>query len=284
MSLLTLSMCVLLNEPLCRSGRLLGVAAQQSLRFDWRRYAALGPHYNMHMYQVRLWALEHALTMIGRTLTGARVLEVGCGTGFYTKYCAQQGVVDYVGLDLTSVSVSELQKRFSKFHFVRADVTQGTPDVGMNFDVVLVADVLFHIVDDHAFAAVIRNIAFWLRNGGLLIASDVFPPSTVQTAPHCRNRSLDNYQIHFRQYGLQIIHMKPIFAVLQPPPVILGVARPWRWYARLWRYSLRLARWTPIDRLLPDLLAWLDRRFFLPRWGIQAPNSKWLPAVKDDVA
>jgi len=105
----------------------------------------LGPAYNARLYKARQEALEKGLKVVGRTFQGARVLEAGCGTGFYT--------------DLS-----------------------------------------------------------WF----------------------------------------------------------------WKGYAMFWRYAWRLARWSVVDYLLPPVLAWLDKNWFLPKWGSRAPNNKWLFALKEE--
>ncbi len=243
-------------------------------------YATLGPRYNARMYQARLDALERALAAVNRSLKGTRVLEVGCGTGFYTDYCARQGVADYVGLDITEVSVVTLRQRYPKFTFLQADVTNGTLNLEMAFGIVLAADVLFHIVDEKAFCIAMQNICRWVEPKGLLILSDVFPPVTVRTALHCRHYALNKYEQLLAAQGLSVAHIEPIFAILHPPPLILGTSFVWRAYAWLWRYGWRLARWSLADWALPTTLGWLDEHFFLPRFGLHAPNSKWLLAVK----
>lgn len=247
-------------------------------------YGALGPHYNARMYQARLQALERALTASGRTLANAHFLEVGCGIGFYTEYARRHGIADYVGLDITSQSISRLREVYPQFRFYQADISCTSIELDEEFDIVLAADVLFHIVDDDAFRRALHNIASRLKPNGLFIVSDVFPPQTLQTSVHVRSRALEDYVACLRPDGVQPLHIEPIFAILQPPPLIPGFPGGWRIYSRLWRYWFRLARWSLIDRLLPDFLSWLDRRFFLPRYGIKAPNTKWLLAMKSDVA
>lgn len=246
-------------------------------------YAGLGFRYNRWLYRVRLEALERGLKTIGRTFKGMRILEAGCGTGFYTEYCLQQEVNTYVGVDITSVSVETLRKQYPEFSFIQADISAESLSerVKKNFDVVLAADVLFHIVDHNAFERAIQNLCSLLCPGGLLIISDVFPVSTVQVAPHVCFRSMDEYTRLLSQNHHRILHIEPIFAILQPPPYISHVSWTWKGYALLWRFGWRLARWNMVDRLLPPGLAWLDRNLFCPRWGRQAPNSKWLFAVKD---
>lgn len=241
-------------------------------------HAGLGLHYNACLYKARLEALEKGLASIQRTLQGARVLEVGCGTGFYTEYCFRQAVRKYVGMDITSVSVETLRERYPEFHFIQADITKET--IEEDFDVVLAADVLFHIVDDAAFERAVQNLCSVLSPNGLLIISDVFPKFTVQVAPHVRLRSLDEYNRLLNENHIRLVLIEPIFAVLQPPPFVPHTSWFWKGYALLRRGGVRLARFSIVDRLLPTVLAWLDKRLFLPLWGQGAPNNKWLLAIK----
>src|SRR5687767_7087464 len=85
-------------------------------------HRSLGPYYNQYMYRVRLRTLEWALKASGYQFAGKRVLEVGCGTGFYTGLCQRQGVASYTGVDIAPVSVRNLSQRFPHFTFLRADI------------------------------------------------------------------------------------------------------------------------------------------------------------------
>ena len=128
------------------------------------------------------------------------------------------------------------------------------------------------------------EISSLLRPNGLLIISDVFPTATIQTASHVRLRSLSEYNRLFSENQTRILHIEPIFAILQPPSFIPSLSWFWKGYALFWRYAWRLARWSVMDHLLPPVLAWLDKNWFLPKWGSQAPNNKWLFALKENVA
>lgn len=246
-------------------------------------HAGLGPRYNAQLYKARLQALERGLINNGRTLKGARVLEVGCGTGFYTEYCLRQEVRTYVGVDITSISVETLGKQYPNFRFIQADITEEIAEtVGGDYDVVLAADVLFHIVNDNAFERAIQNLCFALSSDGLLIIADVFPACTTQVAPHVRLRSLDEFTCLLNENHTRIVHIEPIFAILQPPPFIPCTSWSWKGYASLWRavQRLQLTRLRVVDRLLPPTLGWLDKWLFCPLLGHQAPNNKWLLAIK----
>lgn len=243
-------------------------------------YSLLGPYYNNRLYAARLQALERALAQANASLKGAHVLEVGCGSGFYTAYCAQQSVSSYTGLDITAVSVTNLRQQFPQFNFLQADISATNLNLAEKPDVVLIADVLFHIVEEKKFELAIKNMAGWLPTGGLLILSDIFPPKTSRIAAHFLGRSLEAYKHVLASQGLTILHLEPIFALLQPPPVVPGMTLPWKAYGWLWRYGWRVAKWPFLAKPLAKGLGFLDNHFMLPRFGQHAPNSKWLLAVK----
>ncbi len=244
-------------------------------------FQSLGRNYNRVLYRTRLAALERALGAVGWGLSGRTVLEAGCGTGFYTEVCRRAGVASYTGLDITAVSVERLAPLYPEFTFARADISEEPADPEGAFDVVLAADVLFHIVDDGRFRAALAGLARSVRPQGLLILSDVLPAAPVTTAPHCRLRSLADYQSVLAGQGLSVRHVEPIFAILQPPPLLPGYTLAWRAYARVWQYGLMpFARQAWFDRVVPPLLGKMDTSFFLRRAGMQAPSSKWLVATK----
>ena len=247
-------------------------------------HGSLGPQHNARMYLARQRTLTLALRSVGRSLEGCRVLDVGCGSGFYTEYCLRNHVGEYVGLDIAQVSVETLRRQYPQFRFMIGDVSDERLLPGSDFDVVLAADVLFHIVDDEAFSQALANIAVWLNPGGLLVLSDVLPRVTFQSAPHCRYRSRDEYRALLNQNDLRVAHEEPIFALLQPPPHGGSAGPLWWAYAWVWRYGWRIARIPGVDRLLARALGWLDEAFFLRALGRGAPNSKWLLAVKGNVA
>lgn len=247
-------------------------------------HGSLGPGYNTRLYRARRRALDRALRAVGRDLGGRRVLDIGCGSGFYTEYSLEKGAGDYVGIDITRVSIETLRLRYPDFQFMIGDVSSERLIMEAPFDLILAADVLFHIVDDQAFSRALANIAAWLSPGGVLILSDVFPETTLQTAAHCRYRSRDTYRTLLERSSLRISHMEPIFALLQPPPYGVRASPLWRTYAWIWRYGWRVARLRFFDRILPVGLGWLDDAVALKAFGRNAPNAKWLVAVKDDVA
>lgn len=243
-------------------------------------FVSLGPRYNTRLYEARLRALERALAAENRSLAGMRVLEVGCGTGFYTDYFARSEVDSYVGVDITSVSVTTLSRKHPDYGFHKIDVAKQGVRVGSDFDVVLAADVLFHIVDETGFRTAMQSLSRATKSNGLLIVSDIFPPHSVSTNYYCHHRGINEYEMLLRTHGFKILRIEPIFAILQPPPLLPGSSFSWRAYAHAWRLGWRMASFPMIDSALPTMLSWLDEHFFLPRLGPTAPNNKWLVAAK----
>src|SRR5258706_15614747 len=67
--------------------------------------------YNRACYALRARQLERALGRADVTLGGRRVLDVGCGTGFFTDFYLRRGAL-VTGLDITTASVERLRRRF----------------------------------------------------------------------------------------------------------------------------------------------------------------------------
>lgn len=88
-----------------------------------------------------------------------KVLDIGCGTGYYTRYFGKQNNV--TGIDLQSC----VQKKYHNFRFKRADAT-ALPFKAGTFDVAVSFDVIEHIERDREMVAEAYRV---LKNGGQLI-------------------------------------------------------------------------------------------------------------------
>ncbi|WP_322487907.1 class I SAM-dependent methyltransferase [Chloroflexus sp.] len=244
-------------------------------------HRALGPNYNQHLYKRRLETLTAGLVQLSYTLHGKKILEIGCGTGFYTEFFNTKNITRYLGIDITRISVKKLKKKYPSFDFICADVANFNTTNTENFDIVFIADVLFHIVDDQRFKNALQNVIDCLKPGGLLIVSDVLPRETKQTAAHVRLRSYNDYEQTLRSLHVDIVHIEPIFVILQPPP-IYDTPLWWNMYATFWKLVRHFIKLDIIDQTLPVLLEQLDRSFFCPKYGLELPNSKWLFAKKTE--
>src|SRR5205823_4921011 len=145
--------------------------------------------YNLACYTLRREVLERALTGAGISLEGRTVLDVGCGTGFFTRYYVERGA-RVTGLDIAAVSIERLRERFPQARFILSDVSEAA--LAERFDIVNAFDVLYHITDDQRWEAALRNLAEAVAPGGVLLVTDRFSKFR-RFAEHNRPRTLDDY-------------------------------------------------------------------------------------------
>lgn len=107
----------------------------------------------------------------GVKLDEARVLEIGPGTGYFTRLLRDGGVRGYVGADITDVCFPKLAAEFPEYMFIKADVT--SEGVRGEFDVVIMIDVVVHIMTETKFASAMANVKRCLKYGGVFIVSPV---------------------------------------------------------------------------------------------------------------
>jgi len=166
--------------------------------------------YNRACYALRAEVLTRALVSAGVSPLGARVLDVGCGTGFWTEYYAARGA-RYTGVDIAQVSVDRLAARYTAQRFLRADVSDGVP--GGPYDLVNVFDVLYHVTDDARWQAALRHLAGAVAPGGLLLVTDRFSAGGRQ-AEHNVMRPLSRYMEVLSAQGLTREQLVPTHVLL----------------------------------------------------------------------
>lgn len=129
-------------------------------------HEGLSQEENAALYAEAAVVLRHACTEHGIVLGSASVLDVGCGTGEFTRLCHEQGVRRYVGVDLTDVRFPALASAYPAYAFIRTDITTTAPSG--RFDLVLALDVLEHVVDRARLTAALANLESAVAEGGAL--------------------------------------------------------------------------------------------------------------------
>lgn len=167
--------------------------------------------YNRACYQLRREVLDRALAAAGLDPRGRAVLDVGCGTGFFTAYYLARGA-RVTGLDLTAVSVERLRARHPEARFVLADVSEAP--LAERYDIVNAFDVLYHVTDDARWERAVRHLAAAVAPGGALLVTDTFAESPGPAAAHNVPRPLARYRALLEPQGLAIAALHPTHVLL----------------------------------------------------------------------
>lgn len=101
----------------------------------------------------------------------AKVLEIGCGNGFYTKLLYDLGAKDYVGIDITDVLFPELKRNFPEYKFIKKDITKDR--IEGKFDLILMIDVIEHIVNKDKLTSALDNVKNCLSDNGIFVVSPI---------------------------------------------------------------------------------------------------------------
>ena len=122
---------------------------------------------------------------------GARVLEVGCGTGSLSRIVADKCGAEVVGIEPDTQRAEQARARGLEVH-----VGYLSPELIGNigsFDVVLLADVLEHVANPRAMLLLSRQA---LRVGGAVVVS-------VPNVAHWSVRAdLFRGRFHYQQFGI----------------------------------------------------------------------------------
>ena len=104
---------------------------------------------------------------------GKRVLEIGCGTGFYTDIIAELGPpATFQGLDVTDVNFDTIAKRHPAFRFIKGNAAEPI-DLGDVFDVIVMIDVIHHVVTDREFHALLSNVRKWMAPDSVFLITPI---------------------------------------------------------------------------------------------------------------
>jgi SAM-dependent methyltransferase len=198
-------------------------------------FRRLGPSYNRWAYRVRR---ARFMDMVRTHVSSpGAVLDVGSGTGFYVACWEEMGAAAITGLDLTRTAVQALQRRYSQHRFVNADIGTNLADLvcaGLQpaaFDTVSAMDVLFHLVDDEAYARALANVRSLLRPGGLFVCSEMLVHGQPRHAKHCAFRTLPAIEQMLAGAGLELVDRRPLFVLMNDPVDARHGALRALWYA-----------------------------------------------------
>lgn len=111
-------------------------------------------------------------------LAGKRVLDLGCGFGWFCRFAAGEGAASVLGVDVSEKMLERARRETADFRvsYARADLESYAPPADA-FDAAY-SSLAFHYVED--LAGLFRRVHAALKPGGSLVCSVEHP---IMTAP-----------------------------------------------------------------------------------------------------
>lgn len=109
--------------------------------------------------------LERVLSFCGGSIKG-RVLDAGCGDGFFASHLAKMnGVTEVVGVDISDAAVKTASQKHPHLQFRQGELN-ALPMENDSIDCAAMSEVIEHLVD---VDGVLDEIARVLKPGGILL-------------------------------------------------------------------------------------------------------------------
>jgi 2-polyprenyl-6-hydroxyphenyl methylase/3-demethylubiquinone-9 3-methyltransferase len=170
----------------------------------------------LHTYYEELWrALPEGLEpfepvmrrrfLLERVPQGARVLDVGCGEGWFTAELARAGA-RVVGVDVAAEPLRRARARDRELDLRVIPIDGPWQLADASFDVVWAGEVIEHVFDTAAWLSEVRRV---LRSGGrLLLSTPALGPlalARMALSPRAFTERFDPLGDHLRFYSRQTL-------------------------------------------------------------------------------
>lgn len=153
---------------------------------------------NLRLYEGKKAILLKILNDERVDLQTARVLEIGCGTGYWTEMCRSGGCKDYTGVDIAAVAIEKLKVQYSSYKFLCGDAGKLTID-SAHYSLILMIDVTQHIVDDTIFFTTMEKIRSVLDRNGIFVVTS-WLDATKRDSYYEKSRDMSCYTKAFPGY------------------------------------------------------------------------------------
>ena len=198
---------------------------------------------------------------------GGNVLDVGSGSGrwirfFMERYRPQR----LVGIDYSAASVELLKKWHPRgaaaLEFRHADLADPDLDLGGTFDLINVANVLFHIPETELFTRAVANLARLVAPDGFIVTTEYLPRCTMRTE-WMMVRSRYELEAAFNAAGLRIAGVRAFSFFSNDPMGLDGPDQAARQHFHKVRGAMKQLLSTKLDegarQFLTEYMAEIER-------------------------
>jgi hypothetical protein len=112
------------------------------------------------------------------------VIDLGCGDT--SQLALLELPADYVGVDVSPAALERCNARFPDRRFILPDALRTVSPAMLT----LALDVIYHLVEDHIFAATLRTLFAWATRFVVIYASNL---EAASPSPHVRHRRFTDH-------------------------------------------------------------------------------------------
>jgi 2-polyprenyl-3-methyl-5-hydroxy-6-metoxy-1,4-benzoquinol methylase len=202
---------------------------------------------SMQLLPLRKYVEAYSVLRALGELRGKSVIDLACGTGFYSRACKRAGATPVVGIDLSGEMLRAAQE-IEKTTQLGIDYRQGDvsklPELGA-FDVVLGVYLLHYASSPESLAGMCQGIAASLKPGGRFV-SFVLNPDIASDPNYYQSYGLVHHCEGPRRDG------QPIAASVHIGELVLPGLTVYRWERATLAQALQQAGLSDVAFALPQ--------------------------------
>jgi SAM-dependent methyltransferase len=158
------------------------------------------------------------------------VLDIGAGSGRWIRFFLENFQPrNLCGVDYTLASVELLRRWFpqdavaqTQIQFHHGDITDPAFDLERQFDLINIANVLFHIPEENLFKQALANLVRHVSRDGMIVTTEYLPRTSMRTQ-WMLVRDRYHFEQSIRDAGLRIVAIKA-FSIFSNDP--MGIDGP----------------------------------------------------------
>lgn len=140
----------------------------------------MSPGYRLCLQELE-WVMLDELAAAGMDVGGLRVLEVGCGSGYFLSRFLEYGAAHAAGIDLMEERIAKARARDPRLELVAGDASE-LPWPADSFDIVSQFTCLSSVLDGALRHSIADEMWRVTRPGGVVLSYDIRPAPAPVTA------------------------------------------------------------------------------------------------------